>query len=395
MIRLDIKTKKRYAWFVSLLWAMNPILEYAVVLGSKMLFIGNYAVLIVVLFVSFFGISSYRYWSQFIKVEDIFLYLAISSLVIIEYALFPQNAEELSPLLLPSLLYTLPYLFVGLILEVRVIESAIYKISVVSIIVQLLYFFVFLRFLYRPEDNLVGDLIVPAYATLPHVLIVLWQMFRKANVFNVLISIVGIMLMLSFGNRGSIVGLLFFSVVYFFFISRQEKKWSFRLFFIVIVVLIYMYMDAIMGGVFNISQDLGMSAGLFDRYFNESLSDVNGRDVISRGVISHLYDSPVFGSGLASDRVFVGVYSHNLILEMLLSFGFLFGSLFLVLIFRLIIKAFFKAGTSVEKSFVALLSAMSIVKLMVSGSFIVEPTLFLLIGFCITTLRKKASLLET
>lgn len=390
---LKVDSNKCYLWFVALLWAINPILRYTVTILGKLPVIEHFSMAIVVIGVGLIGLLSFRSWKIYIKLKDIVLYLLFLIVFLIEYVCFPRNDTVLDKLFITSLIQAVPFLFFGLIINIEEVETVLYKVSVASLFVQLFYFWAFLRMIgYTSGDNLTGDQIVAAYMTLPHFLVVLWQTFKKPNIFNVVLSVLGIVLMLSFSNRGSMVAIAFFVLMYVLFVDRGSLK--FKIGVSVFIVLVIVFFEPIVNALYTFTSNIGMSVGIFDRLFEGELDDSNGRSEIWSQLWPRLGDS-VFGLGIGADRVIVGTYSHNMVVEVLLSFGIVFGGIILVILFCLIIGAFLNASSKAVRAFILILFSSSIMKLMFSGSFIVEPYLYLLIGYCIASLRQSKSKLKT
>ena len=83
-------------------------------------------------------------------------------------------------------------------------------------------------------------------------------------------------------------------------------------------------------------------------------------------------------------------YSHNLVLEVLNSFGVPLGLVLLSLLLGLIAVSFVKTKSKIYREFIAIYTDAAIVKLLFSASFMQESTLFLLIGICLAGLRANA-----
>jgi len=93
------------------------------------------------------------------------------------------------------------------------------------------------------------------------------------------------------------------------------------------------------------------------------------------------------GYGIAGDRALVSSYSHNLLLELLVSFGIPAGSVVFVCIVVIILNGYKKAADRQIKDLVLMLFCSSFVKLLVSSSYLLEPLFFLLMGVCVKQMR--------
>ena len=381
-----LNSRNYYLWFVALLWAMNPILHDIVVVIEKIPVLGWFSSQIVIVIMVLLGLLSARQWKDRIRMQDVGLYLAFCMIFFIEYVCFTNNEKILNEIAPVFLIQSAPFLLFGLIIDLNKVESALYKISAVSLVVQMFYFWFFLRRYGYLTDNLMGDLIVSAYTTLPHVLVVLWQTLKKPKFINIVLSVLGVVLMLSFSNRGSMVAMAFFVLMYLIFVGSGNVKYKIGIG--AVLVLFLVFFDAIIQSLYSFTFNMGMSVSMFDRYFEGTIGDSNGRDDIVSQIWPHIGDS-FFGLGLGSDRLLAGTYSHNMVVEVLISFGIFIGGCLLIALFWLIIKSFIKTTSKEVKAFMLVLFSSSVMKLMFSSSFLVEPHLYMLIGFCVAALRQS------
>ena len=82
------------------------------------------------------------------------------------------------------------------------------------------------------------------------------------------------------------------------------------------------------------------------------------------------------------------IIAHRIDIDFLFSFGVIFGSALLFILFVLIVKAFIESNKT-EKGFLLILFCSSIVKLMFSGLYLFDTLFFLMLGFCISSIRKS------
>jgi hypothetical protein len=96
-----------------------------------------------------------------------------------------------------------------------------------------------------------------------------------------------------------------------------------------------------------------------------------------------------FGYGIAGDRAIVGAYAHNILIELWVSFGVIVGTaLFIVPVFFTVLLLIKKSRyNTAEDSFILVLISSCYVKLFLSGTYLTESFLFLLIGVLISEYR--------
>ncbi len=110
----------------------------------------------------------------------------------------------------------------------------------------------------------------------------------------------------------------------------------------------------------------------------------NGRNEIYKLAIDAIKHVPFLGYGAYGDRQFIAPYfywgySHNIVLEFIIDFGWIFGVLFLAILFYLCVKAVIKAKGN-QVAVVAILIGAN-AKLFISDSFWSYPYFWMLVGY--------------
>ena len=118
----------------------------------------------------------------------------------------------------------------------------------------------------------------------------------------------------------------------------------------------------------------------------------SGRDLILEDLLSAIAKRPLWGYGLAGDMGLIGHYAHNIIVEMWVSFGVIFGSLLFLMIIYILVRGYQKALNADTKKFILLLVCSSFLRLFLSGTFLNEELLFFLFGVCISQIRLKGNM---
>jgi hypothetical protein len=99
--------------------------------------------------------------------------------------------------------------------------------------------------------------------------------------------------------------------------------------------------------------------------------------VLERG--DHFFGLGLFGSGNYGI-----VYPHFLPLDFFCTFGYTVGSLLLLALTSLVAFAFYVARGTTVRTFILFLFSLSIIKLMLSSTFVMEPYFYMLIGVCVS-----------
>ena len=319
-----------------------------------------------------------------IRLKDVVIYLFICALYSLTWMYSTQNSQTLSDYAISFMCLCLPLYFVGVCCDFSAIKVQLYYLSLISIIAMFLYKIVFKV---NPTGSI--DDMNAAYNVLPHVLMVLLVTLREPNWMRVIISMLGSIMLLSFGTRGPMVCIVVFFIIYLI----AFKKWKHPLFIrsaiILIGIGIIYFSEPIILSLQFITSGLGMSSRVYTRLLDGSFLSSWGRDEIYSKIIPAIMQKPWTGYGFAGDRLILNDYSHSIILELWASFGIPVGSVIFVTILSIIIRGIIKSKDEEEKAFLLVLVCSSVLKLMLSSTYLNDRILYLLIGFCVFIIRRN------
>lgn len=129
----------------------------------------------------------------------------------------------------------------------------------------------------------------------------------------------------------------------------------------------------------------GMEFRTIAELANGNFFDTSTRDLIYEKSVQIIEMNGPKISGLFSDRFYIRqykqwiAYPHNLILEVLIDFGTVLGSLILGLIIFRVVFTILK-GSSEKKLLCIMISSLVLCRLMVSSSFMIEGFFYIFIG---------------
>lgn len=208
---------------------------------------------------------------------------------------------------------------------------------------------------------------------------------------DILFLIVGILCMFIAGTRGPLLCTIV-AIILNFMINRRNKKMFFyiALCFVAIVMIQTNLLSLAVNAVGNLLSSLGFGELRIIDYFNEgNIADVSGRDDLQTIVLDAITQRPLRGWGVGSDRLFLdGSYVHNIVLEVICSFGILFGGLLLSALLIVSIRPLFSKSISL-KSIALIFAATIVLKLFFSSSFFNCREFSLFLGICIRGLMKN------
>lgn len=325
-----------------------------------------------------------------LNIKDFMFFTTCLFIYLIHYLFFLNNQAYLDELFFEFIFFTLPYYFVGRIIDYKKLSNLITVLSIASIVC-----FSIIRFIINANEDheWTGGDMHSAYIMLPYVIFTILNAFKTKKIISICFGIYSITLLISLGNRGSILyAIIYIAIMVLLTIRFSKRKIIFLIFLGFFALLLYIYYDLIFAGLYVFLESKGLSIRILDKINENEFYDSSGRDYLISTVLNHLVQNPI-GLGIAGDRVILGVYVHNLFIEFLSIFGILGGLIVIILFLRLIYKTC-KAIINVPEyiEFYTALICFGCLPLMTSSSFIEWPMFFLLIGYSVRILKMKKSL---
>lgn len=372
-----------YTILLGLIWTNSTLVTYFKAILLRIPGVSAYREQLITFIFLVFILFSIPYIIRNVKPLLIFLYVAICVIYMLNFVIFPQNKVVLQNFTVTFLLKSLPLIFIGVSLDIKKHYKLLYCLSVISVIVK------FFQILRDPVYMSNGDM-HSSYLLLPHVCMVLVTAIGKPGIFNISLSAIGVIIIFAFGSRGPVICLLILSLAYLLIVKKANKNSISYLVLVVSILGIVLFYEDILQFLLRIIDSMGMSTRVIELSLQGEAFDLNGRDRIQEVIIQAIKENWL-GYGIAADRTIVGSYSHNIILEFLVSYGVLFGLiLFIVPVFFLVKLLLKKAKNAcLEDGFILVLVSSSFIKLFMSSSYLTESFLFLLIGVAIAEYKKE------
>lgn len=233
-----------------------------------------------------------------------------------------------------------------------------------------------------------------AYMMLSPIMICLIQEWQKKRV-QLVLPIAASVVLFVIGCRGAAVALAFFLVVCFLDLyfrgGRTVRHLFVKLIMVIGAVLIGLNLNSIMKKMVILLDSFGFSSRTLEALllgkglFIKSIKS-DGRQSIWKQAIDNI---GIMGKGLFGDRTVIldeyhhPVYPHNFILEVMVDFGMVIGSILVISFIILVIKAVFKSYKSNDMQKIQMTYAMLtilLIKHMVSASFLTSFDFWFYIG---------------
>jgi len=367
----------------SLVWTQGTLFVYFKSVMRRLPLFGSISDDIIIPFIIVLLIAiSIPYMLKKLRITDVGLYVGILLIYCFSYLLNTDNADFLSENAGLILLNTVPVYFIGSSIQEEKMIDLFYKLSLCSIVCMFIY------------NNVIGlleqnEYMSEAYKLLPHICLVIYYTIKKPRALNIALLLIGLITLISYGNRGTVLLVTLFIVACSFFFRTYKHKGIIRFLLIITMALLVVYSNQILLWLAKIVGNMGMSTRAIDLLlegeFFLSESRNNLKDIMWVGIM----EKPIFGYGIGGDRCLIPLYAHDIVYEMWASFGLLFGTIFIIGIVVLICRAIKKSNSEKSKVFIWLLVCCAFIKLFISSTYLNEPLFFLMLGMCLSVIRQN------
>lgn len=221
---------------------------------------------------------------------------------------------------------------------------------------------------------------------------------NKHKALPIVLAIAGCIVTVMGGSRGALGTLILFCVLYF--IPSHDKKdgiktWLPRITGTLMIILIYAFFNSIITFMEKFLKSHGYGSRILEfingGFYGETLFQSSGREKVHNLVFEKI---ELWGHGIYSDRLVVGSYAHNWILELVYHFGIILGVALAGLIIYRAIAALLYARRShdINAYFIAAVTlAMLFGKYFLSASYLTSSDFWVLVGlvFYIYSMKLK------
>ena len=173
-----------------------------------------------------------------------------------------------------------------------------------------------------------------SYAILLYVIALLYSGLFQKNNLSLLFGIVGTIVNISGGTRGSLLSLFALLLAFLLF----SKRWKLVVLFLCLSAIFTLNFSRILQYASEIMRVMGFNSRIVGAILGtemSSLSDANGRISILNVSLELILKNWLFGYGFLGERAYINSriwwfttngYAHNLVIEILLQFGIIVGS---------------------------------------------------------------------
>lgn len=303
---------------------------------------------------------------------------------------FPQNIKYMwttaDDLLTNPTYILLFFMIAGFIVsfylkDIELFISIFEKFSIVTVALLAIRFF--MGFIIKST--------MPEYMTFSYNLLlpttfILLMCIKEFRLYRAIVAILGVTLIFVAGCRGALLAIIISPLIYIFFFGKLDKKIKYRLTILLVVLslIVVLFYDPILQLVSRKLIGIGLNSRTLEMLLDSSIMNDSSRGNILQNTVSQI---DLLGCGLWGDRVILdGRYPHNIIVEILVDYGWILGSGIVALVIYILLRGLRKTDATKSVVLCSLLSS-GFIKLLLSSSFLAqEPAFYVLIALCASTI---------
>lgn len=366
-------------------WTQFTILKFVTEIIERMPIIGVISDYIKpALFLSLIALSL-PYIISRIKLIDFLYYLFVVLLILGTLLVYPDSSEYIFEYLWQILGLSVPVYFLGVAYDHEKSKKDLYWGSLFGVIAV----FAYQLYVLSTGRMLESDNMSASYNVLPSIMyLIYWAICNNRMKLWVFAGIAATLSFI-FGTRGPILAIMIFLAIGIIYKVSRIKNLVLKIFAILLIISLVGYMlygDTILNLAMFLSDkfgDIGFSTRIFDFIVDEQIAESVGREKLNETVFNAIKQNPIYGYGFMGDRAIVGFYTHNIILEILCSYGIVCGGLLMAFLVTFPIIVIVKSRNESSTWFLIMLECMVLLKLLFSGSYVYEPYFYFLLGISV------------
>ncbi len=222
---------------------------------------------------------------------------------------------------------------------------------------------------------------VGGYALLLQTLLVLDHYEHTRTPLDLLAFIGDVIMMLLFGSRGPLLCILAYIVIRSFYSGRPGDRKKILIFVTLLATIFYMLkLPAVQQLLIDTLNRLGIYSRSISMFLSESAGRDDGRIVLFRYYLENAGKHPWLGWGLGGGWINEEDYPHNVVIEIINSFGYAGGVLVLTALGAILLRGASQKNRSERRMAHILLAHCT--GLMLSDTFLASATFFMCLGIC-------------
>lgn len=226
-------------------------------------------------------------------------------------------------------------------------------------------------------------------------IIVCDHLLQRINIIDLIAIVVDLTAILICGSRGPflcVIGYCFLRILFSNQISIKKKICA-VISVLMIGLFAYKYYYDIALAISRLANLFGYSSRNLRMLLSNNIASDSGRSKLTTYYWSLIDEKPIVGWGLAGGWLSSGSYPHNIIIEIILSFGYIGGSVILIVLAFFLLNGVFCRSVSLQRLSHILISVS--IGLLVSGTFLQSAKFFFCLFVCIKCVKIRKQTWKT
>ena len=171
------------------------------------------------------------------------------------------------------------------------------------------------------------------------------------------------------GNRGSLAAIAIFIMLYVVLCTETKRKLkSIAILFCLVAIVYSVLQPENLMHLGSVLEQFGVRSRNLSKLLDSTMTD-SGRDAGYDIALNCIKEGNWFGLGIGGDQVLVGNYPHNILLEFMLQYGNIFGSVLFLIFAWNSVSVIWKIKNMQYKAVFVVFFSLSMVKLWVSSTY--------------------------
>lgn len=227
------------------------------------------------------------------------------------------------------------------------------------------------------------------YACITCVMFLMWSFVEKKNVID-LIGIIGLLtLIILYGSRGPLAGIILFTVYFGMRYFHKRRQDIVCLLILIAMVLLVVFYKDIINVTYNALDGIGIYSRTIYLMANQSLNYDSGRNTIWDVLLEEIQKNPFRVRGINAEYAVVDTYAHNIVIELIYQHGIIIGGIALLYVLAKVIDTL-RLNVEEDASVICLIFMFACIpSLMFSGSLWIAQNFWIWLALIISIERKR------
>ncbi len=274
--------------------------------------------------------------------------------------------------------YSLPLFYAATMLE-----SADYILEYLFKVVRIVFLVAavsFALYIFDPGDAAKGGYSMSfGYHMLLLCTVLMFKYIKERKKTDLLFFVLTTFFIIVGGSRGPLVSI---AVLIMYYQWQNKSSGSGLILFIVEIIvlcLIVLFGDSIINLISELLTGAGLSSRTFSMFIDGNMISDTGREQYHNGIFNALKESPILGLGAFGGEKTVGL-AHSLYIDIWANMGYIFGTLFMLILAVKLIKNAVKFPNSARTQIIAMMSIIAFPRGFFSDQFWTSWHLWLIMG---------------